>query len=608
MKFLSFISAAIVLLRPVLASRQVVESLHGVPRGWVKTRDANPSQPIRLRIALEQPNLPLFEQKLYDVSTPQHPLYGKHLTREEVKDLMKPRVESTSVVLDWLKVSGIPEADIEDAGEWINFRTNVSTAGDLLGTDFGIYKYIGTDIERLRTLRYQVPSAVRPHITMIQPTTRFGQMRHQSSLILEVFDKEDIPAQLNYAGEIPGKELDVKTCNQAVTPECLRVLYKVGDTIADRGTGAILGIGGFLEQYAKHEALGRFFERFASYAIEQNFTTITIDGGLDDQEDIKHDDTEANLDIQYAAALGFDTDLRYYSTGGRGPLVPDLDQPDPEDVSNEPYLSLLTYMSDLPDDELPHTLSISYGEDEQSVPKSYAEKELHSHKETSSSGPGSACQTNDGNTTTRFLPTFPAACPYVTAVGGTERVEPESAASFSSGGFSDIFDRPLYQSQAVKTYLTNLGPDHFQGLYNPQGRGFPDIAAQAVRYSVTNVRGTLQLVGGTSAAAPTIAGLVSLLNSARLKAGMPALGFLNPWIYAPDLHGAFTDITTGGSKGCNGRDLFSGLPTPVVPGAGWNATEGWDPVTGLGTPLFDRLLELAAPGVKLPTVSESKVG
>lgn len=31
-------------------------------------------------------------------------------------------------------------------------------------------------------------------------------------------------------------------------------------------------------------------------------------------------------------------------------------------------------MSDLPDDKLPHTLSISYGEDEQSVPKSYAEK------------------------------------------------------------------------------------------------------------------------------------------------------------------------------------------------------------------------------------------
>lgn len=50
-----------------------------------------------------------------------------------------------------------------------------------------------------------------------------------------------------------------------------------------------------------------------------------MNGGLDDQDDYVHDDTEANLDIQYAAALGFDTDLRYYSTGGRGPLVPDLE-------------------------------------------------------------------------------------------------------------------------------------------------------------------------------------------------------------------------------------------------------------------------------------------
>lgn len=164
---LSLVSAVILLLRPVLASRQViVESLHEIPRGWVKTRDANPSQSIRLRIALEQPNLPLFEQKLYDVSTPQHPLYGKHLTHEEVKGLMKPRVESTSVVLDWLKASGIPETEIEDTGEWINFRTNVSKAEDLLGADFGIYKYIGTDVERLRTLKYaQFPCSL-PVITI----------------------------------------------------------------------------------------------------------------------------------------------------------------------------------------------------------------------------------------------------------------------------------------------------------------------------------------------------------------------------------------------------------------------------------------------------------
>jgi tripeptidyl-peptidase-1 len=42
--------------------------------------------------------------------------------------------------------------------------------------------------------------------------------------------------------------------------------------------------------------------------------------------------------------------------------------------SNEPYIDLLTYLLKLPDHELPQTLSTSYGEDEQSVPRAYAQK------------------------------------------------------------------------------------------------------------------------------------------------------------------------------------------------------------------------------------------
>lgn len=38
---------------------------------------------------------------------------------------------------------------------------------------------------------------------------------------------------------------------------------------------------------------------------------------------------------------------------------------------------------------------------------------------------------------------------------------------------------------------------------------------------------------------------------------------------------------------------MTGLPSPVIPGAGWDADVGWDAVTGLGTPRFDRLLKIA---------------
>ena len=110
-------------------------------------------------------------------------------------------------------------------------------------------------------------------------------------------------------------------------------------------------------------------------------------------------------------------------------------------------------------------------------------------------GVGSACQTNDGKNTTRFLPIFPAACPFVTSVGGTYHVEPEVAIGFSSGGFSDRFPRPAYQEAAVTQFLSILG-DKWKGLYNPAGRGFPDVAAQSYNFTVID-KGAEIRVGGT---------------------------------------------------------------------------------------------------------------
>ena len=88
-----------------------------------------------------------------------------------------------------------------------------------------------------------------------------------------------------------------------------------------------------------------------------------------------------------------------------------------------------------------------------------------------------------------------------------------------------------------------------------------------------------------SAAAPTFAGFVSLLNAARLAAGLPPLGFLNPLVYA--VHavapGAFNDIAVGNNPGCG---------TP-----GFNATAGWDAVTGVGTPNFGKLKDIVTFGL-----------
>ena len=109
-------------------------------------------------------------------------------------------------------------------------------------------------------------------------------------------------------------------------------------------------------------------------------------------------------------------------------------------------------------------------------------------------GVGAGCQTNDGKNTTRFLPIFPASCPYVTSIGGTVGIKPERAVGFSSGGFSDRWPRPAYQQAAVKGYLDKLG-SKWDGLYNPQGRGFPDIAAQGMNFRVMD-KGRAKKISG----------------------------------------------------------------------------------------------------------------
>lgn len=99
--------------------------------------------------------------------------------------------------------------------------------------------------------------------------------------------------------------------------------------------------------------------------------------------------------------------------------------------------------------------------------------------------------------------------------------------------------------------------------------------------------GEWQLSGGTSSSSPFFAGLVALLNGARLEKGMSPMGFINPWLYkvAAEHPDAFYDVTKGNnyytSKNVGGKNI------------GYVAQPGWDPVTGLGTPNMRVLVNLA---------------
>jgi len=190
------------------------------------------------------------------------------------------------------------------------------------------------------------------------------------------------------------------------------------------------------------------------------------------------------------------------------------------------------------------------------------------------------------------LDVTPAACTalgsgYKCASGGTEVAVSQPVAGFTSGGgFSTYTPRPSYQQSAVEGYLKSgvaLPPSSY---FNSSNRGYPDVAALGNNFAVyLDMYGGWTTVGGTSASSPTFAAIAGYLNSLSVnKTGKP-LGFMNPLLYkmASDQPSAFTDIVSGDNK-CTEDGCFSSCK-------GYECTTGWDPVTGLGTPVLTEMIK-----------------
>jgi tripeptidyl-peptidase-1 len=163
-------------------------------------------------------------------------------------------------------------------------------------------------------------------------------------------------------------------------------------------------------------------------------------------------------------------------------------------------------------------------------------------------------------------------------VGGTtadgKAFPKEAALFFGSGGFSDVFTRPVYQDSSVNSYLHTLG-SNYTGLYNKNGRGFPDVAAFGSDIAIIN-GGEKVRAGGTSASAPIFASIIALINDHLMSEGRPPLGFLNPWLYSERTAKGLNDVTSGSIPGCKTDGFY--------------ASAGWDPTTGLGSPNVGMLI------------------
>ena len=551
------------------------------------------------------------------MSDPSHRRYGQHLTADEVDELVKPTDETLEAVHSWLEENDIPRhrCGYSPAKDWINVNLDIATAGRLLDSNFSVFEH-NDGTRFMRTLEWSLPKSLHSSISTIQPTNSFMRTRphavHVKPYKIGTANYQQSPPSHDPAANISA------VCNvTGVTPTCLRTLYGTIDYTPQVPGKNRVGLNDFLGESNNRSDTSIFLNRYRPDAAPAayQFQFVVINNGSDQQTPDNETqlengvDEEGNLDVETILGISYPTPLTAFTTGGSPPFNPDVGTPTD---TNEPYITWLQYVLAQPDDSLPQTISTSYGDDEQTVPQSYATAACRGFAQLgargisllfssgdSGVGPDGACFSNDGKNTTKFIPEFPAcnydrishaarftdslqACPYVTAVGATRNFTPEVAAFdtfrdgsvFTSGaGFSNYFARPSYQADAVNGYLSQIGSLN-AGLYNTTGRAYPDIAAQGQRY-ITIWNGSVAILDGTSCSAPAATSVLSLVNDALIAAGKKPLGFLNPWLYKKG-YKAFTDVLSGSSAGCD----TDGFP----------AEKGWDAVTGFGTPNFEKLL------------------
>jgi kumamolisin len=316
------------------------------------------------------------------------------------------------------------------------------------------------------------------------------------------------------------------------------------------GAGQTIGILEFGGGYRPAD-IRNYFQNLGIAA--PTVKTVSVDQGHNNPSTPQSADAEVMLDIEVAGAVAPGVSIAVY-------------------FANNSARGFQDALSTAIHDQLrqPSVISISWGGSESTwssqsmvnFDQVAQEAALLGITITVASGDsGSSDGVNDGQAHVDF----PASSPHVLAVGGTKviatannTIESETVwndgaqGGATGGGYSMVFARPSWQAADVT---------------NPN-RGVPDMAGDAdpdTGYNIL-VDGQQTVVGGTSAVAPLIAGLVVLLNQSLNK----HLGFLNPALYAAERLNCFHDITVGN----NGA---------------YSAGFGWDPCTGLGSPIGTQL-------------------
>ena len=550
------------------------------------------------------------------VSNPKSASYRHFITPAQYRATFGPTADAVASVTSWLKSEGVKVQGMDAGGRYLRATASVATAEKAFGVTLGTYQVDGQTM-RAPTSDITVPANLSSTVKAVLGLSSPNKVTPASVPLPGGF-RNAHPCSLTYGQYAAKRQADNKTPlprfkgryrSYAVcgyVPSQFRAAYGVTDS-GLTGSGVTVAIT----------------DAYASPTIEFDANTYATQhgdlafGGTQFSQSLPDEFTdkdlcgapgwfgEETLDVEAVHGMAPDANVIYY--GGASCFDNDL----------------LDALHRVVDDNQASIVTNSWGEPIQFESSSTVHAYEQVFEQGALQGIGfmfSSGDAGDEVANTGLKQTdYPVSDPFVTAVGGTSTgIDANNALSLQAGwgtmkytlstdgrswdplgflygaggGFASLFNQPDYQAGVIPPG-------------SPPYRAVPDVALDGDPNTGMMIGETQVFpdgtywdqfrIGGTSLSSPLFAGMQA---DAEQNAGA-RLGFANPAIYSLYLSdpGAYVDVLPLQDANVrvdfiNGVDGSDGLTYSVRTfnqDSSLTTAEGWDQVTGLGSPNADYL-------------------
>ena len=559
------------------------------------------------------------DKLLKDQQDPASPSYHKWLTPAQFGGRFGLSQNDVNKVVAWLQGQGFTVTRIANSRNQIFFEGTVAQVELAFRTEIHNYLVNG-EVHFANATEPSVPAALAGIALGVQNLHNF-----QPKPRIHIHKVSDEAANPHFTSYISG--------NHFLTPGDFATIYDVQGLYT---TGGVDGTGQKIAITGQSAISLTDISHFRSAAgLSANSPTTTLVPGTGTSTVCAGDEGESDLDVEWSGGIAKNaTIILVYAGLGTGTTCASR---------TKGAFDALQYAID---QNLAPVISNSYGNCEVNITSSFAStmetwaKQANSQGQTifSASGDSGAadCDFQVKSATQGFAVDIPAAIPEVTGAGGTEfsadsptcmtscppggdppywaaagtttdtissalEYIPEmgwndttfdiahgGSISASGGGKSTFFTKPPWQTgtgvpadgqRDVPDLAVSASADHDGYLFCTS-----DSGAVTCTNGFRDNSSNLSVVGGTSAAAPTLSGVMALFNQYFGNTPPGGLGNINPNLYKffASNPSAFNDVTTGNNivpctKGT------TDCPTTSPFQYGFTAGSGYDQVTGLGS-------------------------